>query len=176
MKHHNCKYIGIFSLLFLICTSALAKHNSDHPLSPEDWNEVKEKVELLEPAGLMPTLLPVIMSNRDALQLSDEQVNAFRAWRKQNYTNMVNIMNEIIEKMVDFRVKSLSPDITGDQLLAFQSDIQELQVKLLKIKLSCRELVMTTFTDEQWDNFAFIVSENPKLASLMTQINRKYAD
>jgi len=84
---------------------------------------------------------------------------------------MVNLMNEIIEKMVEFRVQSLSPSISADQLLAFQSDIQELQVQLLKIKLSCRELIMTTFTDEQWDNFAFIISDNPKLASLMTQMN-----
>jgi hypothetical protein len=170
------RYIVVTFAFFFICTTAVAKHNSDHPLSPEDWDEVKEKVELLEPAGLMPTLLPVIMSNRDTLQLTDEQVDAFRAWRKKNYTNMVNIMNEIIEKMVDFRVQSLSPSITGDQLLAFQSDIQQLQVKLLKIKLSCRELIMTTFTDEQWDNFAFIVADNPKLASLMPQINHKYSD
>jgi len=169
-------YVTLFSLFFLITTNALSKHNSDHPLSPEDWNEVKAKVELLESSGLMPTLLPVIMSNRDALQLTDEQVSAFRAWRKQHYTNMVNIMNEIIEKMVDFRVKSLSPDISGEQLLAYQSDIQELQVKLLKIKLSCRELIMTTFTDEQWDNFAFIVADNPKLASLVTQVNYKHSD
>jgi hypothetical protein len=173
MKHLSYKYIGIFTVFFFICTPALAKHNSDHPLSPEDWDEVKEKVELLEPAGLMPTLLPVILSNRDALQLTDNQVSAFRAWRKKNYTNMVNLMNEIIEKMVEFRVQSLSPSMTGDQLLAFQSDIQELQVQLLKIKLSCRELIMTTFTDEQWDNFAFIISDNPKLASLMTNMNVK---
>ena len=173
MKHLSYKYIGIFTVFFFICTPALAKHNSDHPLSPEDWDEVKEKVELLEPAGLMPTLLPVILSNRDALQLTDKQVSAFRTWRKKNYTNMVHLMNEIIEKMVEFRVQSLSPSITGDQLLAFQSDIQELQVQLLKIKLSCRELIMTTFTDEQWDNFAFIISDNPKLASLMTQMNVK---
>jgi hypothetical protein len=173
MKYHPFKYIGIVSAFLLICTSALAKHNSDHPLSPEDWYEVKEKVELLEASGLMPTLLPVILGNRDALQLTDKQVNAFRAWRKKNYTNMVNLMNEIIEKMVDFRVQSLSPSISGDQLLTLQSDIQELQVQLLKIKLSCRELVMTTFTDEQWDNFAFIISDNPKLASLMTQMNVK---
>ena len=173
MKHLSYKYIGIFTVFFFICTPALAKHNSDHPLSPEDWDEVKEKVELLEPAGLMPTLLPVILSNRDALQLTDKQVSAFRAWRKKNYTNMVNLMNEIIEKMVEFRVQSLSPSMTGDQLLAIQSDIQELQVQLLKIKLSCRELIMTTFTDEQWDNFAFIISDNPKLASLMTQMNVK---
>jgi len=171
MKYPSYKYLGIFSVFFLICTTALAKHNSDHPLSPEDWNEVKDKVELLETAGLMPTLLPVILSNRDALQLTDKQVSAFRAWRKKNYTNMVNIMNEIIEKMVEFRVQSLSPSISGEKLLAFQSDIQELQVQLLTIKLSCRELIMTTFTDEQWDSFAFIISDNPKLASLMTQMN-----
>jgi len=170
MKHHNYKCIGIFSIFFLMCTTALAKHNSDHPLSPEDWNEVKEKVDLLEGAGLMPMLLPVILTNRDALQLTDEQVSAFRAWRKKNYTNMVNVMNQIIEKKVEFRVESLSPNITGDQMLAFQSDIQELQVQLLKIKLSCRELIMTTFTDEQWDNFAFIIADDPKLASLMPQM------
>jgi len=101
MKYPIYKHVGVFSAFFFICTAALAKHNSDHPLSPEDWNEVKEKVELLEAAGLMPTLLPVILSNRDALQLTDKQVSAFRAWRKKNYTNMVNIMNEIIEKMVE---------------------------------------------------------------------------
>ena len=170
MKHLSYKYIGIFCVFFLICPSALAKHNSDHPLSSEDWKEVKEKVELLEGAGLMPTLLPIILINRDALQLTDKQVNDFHAWRKRNYTNMVNVMNAIIEKMVEFRVESLSPSISGDELLAFQSDIQELQVQLLKIKLSCRELIMTTFTDEQWENFAFIISDNPKLASLMTQM------
>jgi len=175
MKHLSYKYIGIFTVFFFICTPALAKHNSDHPLSPEDWKEVKEKVELLEGAGLMPTLLPIILINRDALQLTDKQVNDFHAWRKNNYTNMVNVMNAIIEKMVEFRVESLSPSISGDELLAFQSDIQELQVQLLKIKLSCRELIMSTFTDEQWDNFAFIISDNPKLASLMTQMTVRYS-
>ena len=82
-------------------------------------------------------------------------------------------MNKIIEKMVEFRVNSLSPDITGDQLLASQSEIQELQVQLLKIKLSCRALVMTSFTDEQWDNFAFIISDDPGLASLMLQADAR---
>jgi hypothetical protein len=44
-----------------------------------------------------------------------------------------------------------------------------LQQNLLKLKLSCRELVMSTFTEEQWENFAFVVSDNPKLASLLSQ-------
>jgi uncharacterized protein YjgD (DUF1641 family) len=120
------KYIGIISAILLICTPVQAKHNSDHPLSAEDWKEVMDKVVLLEDSGLMPTLLPVIMKNQDTLQLTTEQLNTFRAWRKKNYTNMVNIMNKIIEKMVEFRVESLSPGITGEQLLASQSEIQKL--------------------------------------------------
>jgi len=166
------KYLCLFIALCLPGTAVQANHNSNHPLSDQDWKEVMEKVVLLEDSGLMPTLLPVIMRNQDTLQLTDEQVNAFRTWRKKNYTNMVNIMNKLIEKMVQFRIDSLSPDISGNQLLAFQTEIQELQRELLKIKLSCRELVMTTFTDEQWENFAFVVSDNPKLANLVMQGNR----
>ena len=89
--------------------------------------------------------------------------------RQKNYTNMVNVMNEVIEKMVQFRIESLSPGVLNERLLALQSEIQELQRQLLKMKLSCRELIMTTFTDEQWENFSFVVSDNPKLASLVSQ-------
>ena len=163
------KILGYVVAFLLLFSPVQAKHNSEHALSAEDWKEVMGKVALLEGSGLMPMLLPVIMGNRDALQLTDEQVSSFRSWRKKNYTNMVNTMNKIIELKVQFRVESLSPNVSSDSLIAFQSEIQELQRQLLKIKLTCREQVMATFTDEQWDNFAFIVSDNPKLASLMPQ-------
>ena len=163
------RYIAVFFAFVFICTTALAKHNSDHPLTTDDWKEVMDKVFLLESSGLMPTLLPVIMRNQDTLELTDEQINAFRAWRKKNYTHMVNVMNEIIEKSVQFRVAALSPRITSDDLHVLQSEIQDLQRQLLKIKLSCRELVTTSFTERQWESFAFVVADNPKLASLMSQ-------
>jgi hypothetical protein len=163
--------VGVLITFFLPVTASQAKHNSDHTLTASDWQEVMNKVDLLEPSGLMPMLMPTIMHNQDALQLTDEQVNAFRAWRKKNYTHMVNVMNEVIEKMVQFRIESLSPEVSDEHLLASQSEIQELQRHLLKIKLSCRKLIMTTFTDEQWENFAFVVSDIPKLASLISQAN-----
>ena len=164
------RYIVVLLAFFFICSPALAKHDSDHPLTADDWKEVMDKVVLLESSGLMPTLLPVIMRNQDTLELTNEQINGFRAWRKKNYTHMVNVMNEIIEKSVQFRVAALSPDITSDHLYGLQSEIQDFQRQLLKIKLSCRELVTTSFTDEQWVNFAFVVADNPKLASLMSQL------
>jgi hypothetical protein len=171
MEDNAMKYSVILVAFFLISSAVMAKHDSDHPLTPDDWNEVMEKVMLLENTGLLPTLLPVIMRNRDTLQLTDEQTSAFRNWRKKNYVNVINIMNEIVERKVQFRVEALTPDTPESRLFALQSEIQELQRELLRIKLSCRKLVMTTFTDEQWSNFAFVVSDNPKLASLMSQVN-----
>jgi hypothetical protein len=155
----------------VISGPALSMHDGDDPLSADDWKDVMEKVALLEDSGLMPTLLPTIMRNRDALQLTDKQVSAFLGWRKKNYTNMVNIMNEIIQNKVQFRIESLSTRATANQLLALQAEIHDQQRQLLEIKLSCRELIMTTFTDEQWENFAFVVADNPKLASLLSQVN-----
>ena len=171
MENVVMKIFLIIVALFFLFTTAQAKHNSDHPLTADDWRDVMDKVVLLESSGLMPTLLPVIMRNQDTLELTDEQINAFRAWRKKNYTHMVNVMNEIIEKSVQFRVAALSPRITNDDLYVLQAEIQDLQRQLLKVKLSCRELVTTSFTETQWENFAFVVADNPKLASLMSQVN-----
>jgi hypothetical protein len=163
------KVSGLIIALIFVAFAAHAKHDSDHPLSPEDWEMVMEKVVLLEGSGLMPTLLPVIMGNQDTLQLTDEQVSAFTAWRKENYTKVINLMNKILEKKVLFRVEALSPGTTGERLVELQSEIQELQRELMKLKLTCRKLVVTTFTEEQWENFSFVVSDNPRLASLLSQ-------
>jgi hypothetical protein len=163
------KVRGLFIALLFVGFAVQAKHKSDHPLSSADWEDVMEKVVLLEDSGLMPTLLPVIMGNQDTLQLTEDQINAFRAWRKKNYTNVINLMNEILEKKVRFRIEALSPGTTDDHLVELQSEIQKLQRQLLKLKLSCRKLVVTTFTEDQWENFSFVVADNPRLASLLSQ-------
>ena len=42
------KYLGLFLAFLFICTTAQAKHDSNHPLTAEDWKEVMDKVVLLE--------------------------------------------------------------------------------------------------------------------------------
>lgn len=162
------KYWMILLLCVLFVSPAMAKHASDHPLTDDDWKEVMDKIVLLEDAGLMPTVLPTVLRNRDMLQLTTDQIRMFRAWRKQNYVGMVNLMNKIIEKTVEFKSASLSPRVSKQRLLAFQGEIRDLQRQLLKIKLSCREIMMSTFTDEQWENFAFVVADDPRLGSLLS--------
>jgi hypothetical protein len=163
------RQLAIVLVLLLLQAPAWAKHNSEHPLSDAEWQEVTEKVALLEASVFVPSLLPTIMRHRDALRLSAAQVAAMRRWRREHYVEMVNLMNEIIEKKVQFRVESLSPEVSDEHLVAFQAHIHRLQQRLLRIRLSCRRLIMTTFTAEQWENFEFVVSNEPKLASLFPQ-------
>lgn len=156
----------------LFIAPANAKHNSDHPLSDEEWEEVMGKISLLNEAVFIPSLLPVIMRHRDALQLTEEQLGRLYNWRKDHYVEMVNIMNAVIEKKVQFSIESLSNTTTEARLLVFQQEIHQLQRELLKIRLSCRAILMETFTDEQWENFEFIVADDPKLSSLFSQAQR----
>jgi hypothetical protein len=157
----------VLTSIFLIAIPAWAMHESGHDLSDEEWLTVKGKVELLDNLNYLPTLLPTIMRHRDALELTDEQVAAFRHWRKNNYGNMVIVMNAIIEKRVEFKKVAFIPGTTDEELRELQNEILDLQKQLLDIKLTCRKLVMDTFTEEQWDNFQFAIADHPKLASLI---------
>ena len=167
MKTHTRTLVVVSVLCFLTAKPLWAIHQSGHDLNDTEWLIIKERVELLDEFNFMPTLLPTILRNRDILQLTDQQIRSFRDWRKQNYVNMVHVMNTIIEQRIAFKKAALKPATSEDELRQRQRDILRLQTQLLDIKLSCRKILMDSFTEEQWDNFVFIAAEHPKLASFL---------
>jgi len=80
---------------------------------------------------------------------------------------MVNTMNEIIKARIEIKKASLDANISGEALQAMQDEAHALQKKLMSIKLSCRSMLVKSFTEEQWDNFAFVVSDQPKLSAFL---------
>lgn len=159
------RVLFVVSVIGLLSAGPLwAMHESGHDLSDREWLVIKNRVELLDELNFMPTLLPTILRNRDVLGLTDQQIRSFRDWRKHNYVNMVDVMNTIIKQRIEFKKAALNPIITADELRHRQREILQLQTQLLDIKLSCRKIVVESFTEEQWDNFAFIAADHPKLA------------
>ncbi len=167
IKAKTFAVILILNCLFVEPLGAM--HESDHNLSDDEWSIVMGRLELLDGVNYMPTLLPTIMRHRDVLELTKQQISSFRNWRKQHYGNMVEVMNTIINKRIDFKKASLNPRTSNEELIEMQSDILNLHKKLLEIKLSCRKMLVDSFTEEQWDNFAFAVADHPTLASLIQQ-------
>jgi hypothetical protein len=161
-----------FVSLLLVClwvadaTADMESLDAKNELSPHTWDALRERMSLLNNISYLPSLLPTIMKNRHALGLSKEQVAAFRDWRRKNYQKMVDAMNIIVEKRIELSQRAVRPDVTPSDLNAMQEAIFDLQREVFSIRLSCRELVIGTFTEEQWSNFAFIATDDPQLSGL----------
>ena len=80
---------------------------------------------------------------------------------------MVDLMNEIIGQRIALSKAALDPSADSNQLISQQEAILQLQEELLRVMLSCRELVLTTFSPEQWSSLAFVLEEYPNFAGLM---------
>jgi hypothetical protein len=132
--------------------------NSDLDLI--DWELAKERMAMLSQLGYHPFLMPLIMENRDAIGLSNEQVRVFREWRNRYRVPLIHMMNQIIAERVAFQRIALNPRTSEEVLLAKQNEIFKLHKKVLDYQLSCRRTILDTFTDEQWDNFRFVLTES----------------
>lgn len=125
-----------------------------------DWGLAKQRMKMLSQMGYHPFLMPLIMENRDAIGLSNEQVKVFREWRSKNRVPLLHAMNQIIQERLAFQRISLNPRTSEEVLLAKQEEIFKLHKKVLKYQLSCRRNILDTFTDEQWEEFRFVLTEN----------------
>ena len=159
--------IIVFSMVSFVVSAADLTQRA--PLTDSEWDQVREHVGLVDKISFFPSLLPVIMKHRDALELTDEQKAAFRGWRKQYYQQMVTLMKDILERRIAFSKRALDPEARSADLIPEQKTILQLQEELLRLKLSCRELIVTTFSRDQWNNLAFVLEEYPEYAGLIEQ-------
>jgi hypothetical protein len=147
-------------LLVLACGAAVAAEDSaNSDLDLIDWDLAKERMSMLSQMGYHPFLMPLIMENRDVIGLSNDQVRVFREWRNKYRVPLIHAMNSIIQERVAFQRIALNPRTSNEILLAKQNEIFKLHEKVLAYQLSCRRTILDTFSDEQWDNFRFILTE-----------------
>ena len=115
------------------------------PLTDAEWEKVRQHVDLLDKISFVPSLLPVIMKHRDALELSDSQKAAFREWRKQNYRHMVDVMNAIIERRITLSRGALDSGVNNEDLQGQQQAILELQQELLQFHHNWIQCLIQSF-------------------------------
>lgn len=153
------KLITILTGFFLISGSALADLSDSDRL-------LEKHAEKLDKINYLPTLLPVILDNRDVIELTESQVDTLLTWRENNREDVIAVMNEIVRKRVAIKKAALSPEVTALTLMKMQSDVFSLQRKVMEYKLSCRDLVINTFDRDNWDGFYFVLAEQGMDVSL----------
>jgi hypothetical protein len=151
-------FLAQFSLWLPPAISSEAQKENEPELI--DWGKAKKQMKMLSQMGYHPFLMPLIMENRDAIGLSNEQVKVFRDWRNKYRVPLIHAMNRIIQERVAFQRISLNPRTSEEVLRAKQQEIFRLHKKVLDYQLSCRRNILDTFTDEQWEEFQFVLTEN----------------
>jgi hypothetical protein len=136
------------------------------PLSDHDRPPLEISIEKLDKLNYLPNLLPVIVKNRDFIGLTDEQFAELDDWRKTNKEPMLAAMKEIARKRIEIKEAALAPTISSARLMQMQNDIFRLQREVLEYKLSCRDRVMSTFTDENWISFYMVLADEDMAISL----------
>jgi len=151
--------INILAGFFLISGSALADLSDNDSL-------LQQHAEKLDKINYLPALLPVILDNRDIIELTDDQFDTLLTWRENNRLDVIEVMNEIVRKRVEIKKAALSPEVSAFTLRKMQSDVFNLQRAVMEYKLSCRELVINTFDRNNWDGFYFVLAEKGMDVSL----------
>lgn len=152
----------MFFCFFLVACGQVAATDEapQDDLDLIDWKLAQQRMSMLSQMGYHPFLMPLIMENRDMLGLTKQQIGAFKDWRNKYRVPLIHSMNQIINERVAFQRIALNPNTSEDVLLAKQSEIFKLHRKVLKYQMSCRRNILDTFTEEQWDNFRFLLVEN----------------
>ncbi|MDX1697460.1 MAG: hypothetical protein R3308_04195 [Thiohalobacterales bacterium] len=158
--HARLKVIAAAGPLALALQCLAADVPADSMRDDKATLEVEQaQLDHLSKADFHPNLLPVILRNSDFIGLSDAQIQSLREWRKTNFRPMLEAMNRVLVRMIEFQEAALTASESSERLRAMQDEIFTLQRTVLDYKLSCRENIVSTFTREQWDNFYIVLSD-----------------
>ena len=147
-----CKWLC--SALFLVVTTT----NAALSATQSDTSDLDKKLELLDRISYHPSLLPIIMQNKDFLELTTDQLERLSDWRKKNAPEMLEKMEEVAKGRIDFVDRSLNPKTSEAELVREQHHLFKLQEEVLAYKLSCRQNILQTFTPKQWDDLQLIMA------------------
>lgn len=121
-------------------------------------DDLDRRLARLEPLTFHPNLLPVILRNVDMIGLTTAQVDRLRAWRREHARSMVAAMQQVAEARILFQTAALASTTSSDALRTFQDQIFAMQRKVLDYKLACRDNIMGTFTEQNWENLYLVLA------------------
>ena len=131
-------------------------------LSPEQWEtlvtgyekdfpmlERSKMKQVMQHVNPVPNFMKVIESDSDQLDLSPEQESKFEAWRVEYHPQMMEMANQIIDLEREIYIGSLHKEPKED-LLKKVVQINQVRTEIVKTKTNCRDMLMDTLDDGQW--------------------------
>ena len=131
-------------------------------LSPQQWDtlvtgyetnfpflERSKMKEVMQHVNPVPNYMKIIESDSKALDLSPEQEAKFAAWRVEYHPQMMEMANQIIDLEREIYTGSLHKE-QKDELLNRVVQMNQLRTEIVRTKTNCRDMLMHTLDEGQW--------------------------
>jgi hypothetical protein len=146
-------------ILFTITILFITQFAYAEPTEEQIRYDLNHAIQKLDKINYLPNLLPIIIENKDFIGLTEDQVDNLDAWRKTNREPMLSKMSKIAAKRIEMKQASLSPTVSSSRLIQMQNEIFRLQREVIEHKLSCREHIISTFSNENWISFFMVLAD-----------------
>ncbi len=152
----NCIVIVVLSFLFVSCKETVkeVKEVSEETVQTE-IKEVKEEVSEKMKAMLHGTSLPhymnMILKNKEALGINEEQNKKLVAFNKDKSPQAVKMANRIKELEGEMYQQSLANTVKKTLVNQLEETLK-LRTSLAALKIECRDEVLEILNEKQWND------------------------
>lgn len=141
----------LFFTLFVFLMASLeavadAKQQQSHDASDTGKSVM---VSLMEKVSPMPMLMSTLVKQADALELTQQQIDTFAKWRKNNMAPAMTLATDILSLERQINSAALDRENT-DQLKLLLNELMQKRLSLASKMLECRDNVQKTLSKAQW--------------------------
>jgi hypothetical protein len=149
------KTLLISSLIMLMVSQVAVADMQQQKSNGDEGKSVM--VSLMEKVSPMPMLMSTLVKHAETLELTQQQMDVFVLWRKENMASAMTLATSILnlERQINTAALKGEPSKEVTNLL---DTLMEKRLTLASKMLACRDNVKNTLSNQQWDSLVHLYS------------------
>jgi hypothetical protein len=147
-------FITLLSSLMALMASQATVADMQHQKGDAE-SEKSVMVSLMEKVSPMPMLMSTLVKHSETLELTQQQMDIFAKWRKENMASAMTLATSILNLERQINAAALKGD-TSKEVTKLLSTLMDKRLALASKMLACRDNVKNALTEQQWDNLVHL--------------------
>ena len=137
----------IFAAALSLSSSVIAQ--TDASTQTKQGSDKSVMQQLMEKVSPMPMLMSSLVKEAETLKLTQQQIDTFAKWRKNNMAPAMTLATSILSLERQITAAALD-GLTNDQVKLLLNQLMEKRLSLATKMLECRDNVQKTLSESQW--------------------------
>jgi hypothetical protein len=147
------KTLVISSLIMLMVSQVTVADMQQQKSNGDEGKSVM--VSLMEKVSPMPMLMPTLVKHAETLELTQQQMDVFAQWRKENMASAMTLATSILNLERQINSAALN-GVPSKEVTNLLDTLMEKRLTLASKMLACRDNVKNTLSNQQWDSLVHL--------------------